>query len=114
MHSPLRAFIDPSPKRFLLLRRELAVALRRRHHLIRIVAENALDGFAVRAPAGHDGDGAVVIRLRLLLLIEPQVSLALRLVRTVALEAVLAEDRLDVAIKVHRPRGSRGEAGGSR
>src|SRR6185295_18854429 len=73
---------------------QLLVRLGRRHHLFLIGGEDTFDELAFVRLAGDEGflfeDGGAVV--------EAELGLALVLVRTVTGEAVVGEDRADVAV----------------
>ena len=99
---PLRALLDPALEQLFLRFGELAIRLRRRHHLVAICAQDACDEFAFRDLSRRDDREAVLIfPQRASLLVQPQLRFARGLVGAVAVVAVLREDRLDVAVEVH-------------
>ena len=111
----LRAFGDPTPEELHLLIREAAdFGIGRRHHAVGIVGDDAgheLAGGCVFRDDGpraalQFGDGLVGD-------VEPQASLPVDAVGTVAGEAVFGKDRPDVAVerKLRGPRGRRGMSG---
>ena len=79
--------------------------LRRRHELVLIRGDDALDEFADVGLAGDEGflgQGGVAH-------VEPQLALAVRFILTVATEAVVRKDRQYVAAEAHRLRRGNGE-----
>ncbi len=94
----LRPLSDPLLHRLLLLRRELLVSLRWRHEVIDI---GRIDAFDQRLWPQLD---------QFLAHIEAEITLSVILVRSVAVKAVVAEDRSDVAIERQlRCAGQRGD-----
>ena len=91
----LRPLGDPAFEQFLLLAREHLLQARRRHHLLGIVGEDAVEHDARIGIARGDGtrlDGGIP-------LIEPEIGLATAAVGPVAGEAVLHEDGADVLVE---------------
>ena len=75
---------------------ELPVAIGRRHDLVRIILQNAVDDLTFIRITGDDG-----VHLQSTLAgIQSQLGLTLVLVRPVAEEAVLRENRANVAIEL--------------
>ncbi len=109
--APLGALADPLPEQGHLGRRNGLVLLGRRHDLIRILRDDALDERAALRIAGHHGGHAVAGHLRLGFVVEAQAALALLVIGSVAKKAVLREDRPDLAGKIH---GGRPVEGGQR
>ena len=94
MRLVLGAFGDPLLERFFLGGGELLVGFRRRHHRVGIGRVGARDERALGRLAGDDGivlDGDFAF-------VEAEVGLAGGAVGAVAGEAVLREDRADVAV----------------
>ena len=98
---PLGALFDPADQRRLLDLVEREVRIGRRHHHLGVGAGDAADQLALGRAARHDGAMArLQRRQRRCLHVEPQPALALPVVRTVALEAAVREERLDVEVEV--------------
>ena len=100
-------FLDPADEQLLLGGRERLLGLGRRHHLLGVVGEDPVEHHARVGVARHKGaalDGLVT-------LVEPEVGLAAGTVGPVAGEAVLHQDRADIAV-VGEFVGRRGRAGG--
>ena len=76
--------------------------LRRRHLVIGIRRENALDDFAFVRFAGNNGDGSFAIRENSLFRVEAHLRFARRFIRPVAMEATVGKNRSDVAGKIDR------------
>ena len=103
------ALRDPAPDQFLLGFAECLVGGGGRHEVIGILGEEPFDDCALVGLAGDDGKLPGLGRLqRLVAPVETEVGFARGGVRTVAVEAVLREERTDVAIIVQRFRGPRG------
>ena len=83
-----------------LLRRQLAIRLRRRHPLLGIGAGDPPDQFALAAFARDDDGLAIFDAERPFLGVEPKLRLARLLVRAVALITVVRKDRQDVAAEI--------------
>ncbi len=99
---PFGALGDPASEDVDLLRLQARlVRLRRRHHLVGVLTEDACDEVAAPRVARHDRAHAVVLRRGAFEGVETEVGLAVRLVRAVAGEAVLGEDGEDVAAEAH-------------
>ena len=78
------------------------VMLRRRHPLGGIVRRDATDDFALVRLAGHDRrDTRIAPFQGAFSLVEPQAPLAVGLIHTVTLRAMLRQDRLDIALITH-------------
>ena len=91
---------DPALEQGLLDGRERLVGLGRRHQLVRIGAVEAMHQFTAGSVSGHDGLLAGLGRPeRLVPEVEPQATLHLLHIGPVAREAVLGEDRPDVAVE---------------
>ncbi len=75
------------------------VMLRRRHPLGGIVRSDATDDFALVRLAGHDRrDTRIAAFQGTFSQVEPQAPLALGLIHTVTLRAMLRQDRLDITL----------------
>ena len=85
---------------------ELLFALRRRHHLIRIVRRDPREQFALCRIARNDRADAVEFRQRTIGRVETPIALR-AFVRPVAGEAVVRKDRADVAIEADLARRAR-------
>ena len=116
---PGRALVDPARQHVDLLGRQALVGQRRRGHPQTLVGVgHALVEQARPGVAGHDGGAAGARPERPVLRVEAQPRLAGALVRPVAREAVVGQDRPHVALEVDggggrgRPLG--GEAGRDR
>ena len=104
----LRALLDPLAERSDLFRLELLARIRRRHVLFRVGGVDAPPEVAGLEVAGLDGHRSVFVRRgHTLWEVEPQVGLALRGVKPMAIQAVVSEDRPDVAVESNRCCGSR-------
>ena len=92
---------DPAPQHVDLTRRERLVPLRRRHALVRVVAEHALqERAALGIPRHHRRIESLLRTQRILAPVEPQPRLARLRIGSMAREAARREDRRDLA----RPR----------
>ena len=107
MRFPFRAFTDPTRDPFDLVGRELLARAGRRHPLFGIGTGDALVENAGRQIAGHDRADTVHAALGAGFDVEPQIGLPLRRVGTVALKAVVGQERANVAIELHRLVGAR-------
>ncbi len=94
------SLLDPGPEQVDLLGRQRLARIGRRHDLIRIVAGDPIHQIAGVRLAGNDD------LFRMILEIEPQLRLACRFVRTVALVTIRRKDRLDVPIELDPGGGS--------
>ena len=94
----MRALVDPSLEGFDLSRGELLAGFRRRHQFVGILGRNALEELALAALARHDH--RILGSEGPLLEVEPQVGLARVRIRPMAGEAVLRQDRQDVAPEI--------------
>ncbi len=85
---------------------------RRRHHIVGVVTEDADEQFAALGMPGHDGGRAAFqFHRRALEGVQPQAAFALFLIRAVALEAGVGQQRADVAVEAHiGGRGGKHEA----
>ncbi len=108
MRLVFRAFGDPTFQHLFLVGRQGFVRLRRRHHLVRIRRVDALDQFAFVWLAGNDG----FLFHRDLAHVQPELGLALVLVRAVAGKAVVGQDRPDVVVEAQPPLIRVGRLGG--
>ena len=101
-----RTLLDPAFDRLLLRGGQLLVRLRRRHHLVLVVTENAQPHLALRQVAGLDRNHPVFARLiRALRRVEAQLRFAMFGVDPVAGEAVVRKDRPNIAVEgKHRVR----------
>ena len=91
------ALFDPADQERSLLFAELCLGLRRRHAVLGELFGDALNEEAGCGIARHDRGASASLSGRPLALIEAQPSLALRLIRSVAVEARSRQDRLDVS-----------------
>jgi hypothetical protein len=103
------SLIDPALKDRDLARGETAeLGLGRWHHLLLVGARDSEEDFAFGALSGHDrreslpGPGCALAG------VEAQTSLSILLVRTVAVVALVRENRPDLPVEVDRGRGRRG------
>ena len=96
----LRALGDPALEQRFLGGIEFLSRVGRRHEIVLIVRRDAPDQFALAWLAGDDRRGAVEIGQGTFASVEPQIGLALLGVGAVAGEAVVAEQRPDVAREV--------------
>ena len=100
-----RPLLDPAAQHRDLRGGQLLAALLWRHQQIGVVGLDPVDQLALIRLAGHDrGASAFELGERAFLGVEPQPGLALVVVGTVAGEAIVREDRPDVAGVVHRRR----------
>ena len=108
MPRPLRPLGHPAFEQFLLLRFQPFQLLRRRHHIVLVVRENALHQLAPRQIPRHHRH---LPRLRLaksrLLQIQPQLPLASPRIRPVAIKARLRKNRANIAGKINLGSNSR-------
>jgi hypothetical protein len=107
MGRPLRPFRDPALEYLNLRGLERLVRLLRRHALISVVGRDATDQFALVRLAWDDGRHAVPIGFRIFLDVEAQLGLTVLLVRAVTGEALVGQDRADVAIEIDGRLGNR-------
>jgi len=114
------ALRDPAFERLLLRGRERLVLLRRRHDLLAVGREDAGDDFAPVGLARHDpGEVGTPALQRRVAEVEPVAGLAVFFIRAVAMEAMLGEDRLHLAVEINvcgtggrkRERGRQGGEG---
>ena len=103
----LRSFGDPTLEELLLFRSQLLVRFGRRHDLFRIGQEQPLHQFARRGVAGDEG----LLLQRVLPDVQAQLGLAVARVVAVAIEAVVREDRPDVAVEFDGFDGGRRRGG---
>ena len=102
----LRARGDPSAQRILLLRRERAFHGWRRHQFVFVSGEDTRDQFALVRLSRHERNRAGLRLLRRgVAEVEPQSALPRLVIRPVAFETVLREDRPHVAAEVRRVGG---------
>ena len=98
---PGRAFGDPALEKIDLCGRKLFARLRRRHDFLGIARRDARHHLALLQVAGNNRVVAGLRGLeRLVLHVQPQLALALVFVRPVAGEAVVREQRADVAVEL--------------
>ena len=109
---PVRGILRPGPdplgKDPLLFGRKRNLGVRRRHHEVGVVAHDPGNNAARAGVARHDRPFAAIEfgdcrRTE----IEPQSGLLVRLVRAVALEAAIGEDRPHIAVEVRAGGGQR-------
>ena len=94
------SLLDPFPQqRHVALGQRRLLRFRRRHHLLGIVGEDALDHLTGVGLAGGDRRVTTEIPQRALAGVEAQLGLAILFVRPVADEAVVGEKRADVLIE---------------
>ena len=99
----LRPLLDPLLDDSELLRGDGLVRLGRRHLLARLVPDHAEIEIALHRPARHeDADPLAAIAVDVGIVVEPEVPLAMRLVGSVAQEAVVRQDGANVAIELDR------------
>ncbi len=91
-----RPLLDPAPEDLLLPAGQLLVRLRRRHLLVGVVAEDPFHQLTLPGLSRDDGLGVDRVGTD----VKSQVGLATVLVRTVAQEAVVGEDRPYVSIEL--------------
>lgn len=107
----LRALGDPAAHQRDLLRRDVPIRFRRRHHVVAVVGLEAGDHLALIRLAGDDRRVPTEVARRFLRLIEAQFGLAVLRVLAVAVKAGLREDGADVAVELDlvRPGASQPE-----
>ena len=108
MTSPDGALLDPFFEERELGGRDGFMLLGRRHHVVGIRRFDTLDEFALLGLAGQDHEVSLAVALGVLLVVEPQLTLAAFLVRPVAGDAVLGQDRADLAAEIDRLGGASG------
>ena len=108
MATPGRALLDPFFEERHLGRRDRLVLLRRRHDFLRILGFKPLDEFALFGFAGQDDEVPLAVAFGVLFVVEAQLSLASFLVGSVARDAVLGQDRADLAAVADRLGGAQG------
>ena len=96
---------DPASDEFDLRRGDLTVRFGRRHLVVRILRQQPLQHLALLGFAGHDRGDAVVGLHGLITDIETEVRLTMLRILSVTVEAVLREDRTDVAVETDVFRG---------
>ena len=92
------AVVVCTPQQVALFVAQVAIGIRRRHLLIRILGQDALDQFAIVGLPRNDR----FFRPLPIERVEPQLALALAGILAVAVEAVLRKDRTNVATVVDR------------
>ena len=98
-----RPLLDPAAEHRDLRGGQLLAALLGRHAQIGVVALDPVDQLALVRLAGHDRHAAALeLGEGPFLGVEPQPGLALLIVGAVAGEAIVREDRPDIAREVHR------------
>ena len=102
MVSPCGSLLDPSLEQFALLGCDGFSGRWGRHDQIGIMAFDPTQDFAVLWRARRNGPFALAFELRGCLLVEPQVRLAMGRVGSMAMEAMLGEDRSNLKPKVDR------------
>ena len=114
----LRTLRDPSLHRLDLRRRQPLVRFRRRHQFVFMRTEHAQHDLAFLRLPRHDRGVSAQIRVGRTRLVQPQVRLARLRILAVTVEAVLGEDRPDVAVEVEpffgRADYGSGQQGGDR
>jgi len=108
----LRTLGDPAPEGLDLLGGEVLVRLRRRHAVLLVGGDQPGDELAVIRLTRDDDGVAAAIQRGVRGVVEPQPPLAVVRVLPVAVEAVLRQDRTDVAVELQLRRRRRGEGGG--
>src|SRR5688572_9306553 len=104
----LCAFVHPPSQFGNFVVAEFFSAIGRRHFHIRVLRRHADEKLAIAGLAGHNGDTAALQRADCnFALVEPQASLATLVIEAVALEALVGQDRPDVAIEIDPVRGTR-------
>ena len=97
----LGPFVDPTLERRDLFRRNFLTGRRRRHLEICIVSRQPSDDFTLGPLTGNDADLArFKLRGRSIALIESQSSLPLFFIGAVTLEAIVGQDRSDIAAEL--------------
>ena len=96
---PLGPLRDPAANQIELRRRDPLTGLRRRHPFVGIVGGHPSQGFAFFRLEGDKGSLAAKFGEQTGLRIQPQIGLPLLVVRPVAIEAVLRQDRANVPAK---------------
>ncbi len=92
----------PALEECFLLGLECPMRIGRRHHFRFVVARDAAPEIALLGVAGNDRRDVVVFDEGRFGRVESQVGLAGLFIEAVALEAVFAEDRADVAVEIER------------
>ena len=112
---PVRALLDPAPKRLDLRRLERLVLLRRRHHFVLVGRSHTPEQLALLKIAGHDGNltGLCFAKSRLLL-VESQTCLPFIGIRPVTREAVIRKKRANLLRKINRRRTANQRCSGKR
>ena len=106
---------DPSAEDRLILGGDWLLGLGRRHHVIRVVGEDAVHDFALVGLAGDDrGLAGFSFAVRGFRKVEAELTFARMFVHAVAGEAVLGQDRPDLTVEVDGigPGVGAGEQGG--
>jgi hypothetical protein len=108
-----RSALDPAAQQVDLRRVQRLPRLRRGHEIVGIGSRDPLQQLAVPGLPRHDGRGSRLGgRHRRIPVIEPQPALALFVVRPVAGEALVREDRTNVAVEIETGvEGGRGRKG---
>ena len=107
----LRPLRDPALQEVDLLRRQIAVRLRRRHLRVRVGRSDSREQFALGQVCRINRRHAVIDLSGPFARVEPQAGLALGRIRPVALKTVLGENRPNVAIEINLSRRTLGQAG---
>jgi hypothetical protein len=95
--------LDPFFQDGLLTLGELLVRVRRRHEVVFVIGEDAGDEFAVAYFAGNEGFGLYGLVAE----VEAEIGLAMLRVVAVAVEAVVAQNGPDIAVKLDLGRNGR-------
>ena len=101
---PLRALLDPAPDRGDLVRRHHLLGFRRRHPVVGVVRGDFLVQQTCVRLARHDNPLVFETAKQAVLGVEPQLGLAMSLVRAVALHAVMRQQWPHLHPKPHLPR----------
>ena len=98
MFLPCPPLLHPRVENFLLLGGEADFRIRRRHPFVRIGGRNPLDQRTFIRFAWHH-DPRLLDHFSL---IQPQVGLACRLVRSMAVKTLFGQNRPDIAVEIDR------------
>jgi hypothetical protein len=102
---PLPAAGDPLPQRRNFGICKLAAFIRRRHSQVGIGRSDPPPQFALLRLPGNNHRAALSLCIGCFRGIQPQIGLALAGVGTVALEAMVGQDRADVSVELDRRLG---------
>ena len=106
MHFPPGAMVDPLADEIDLLVRQSALGVGGRHALLLLLCADALIETAGRGISGNDDGMAGAVGEHAFLDVQAQARHPLFFVGAVAGEAIVGEDRADIAVEIHS--GGRG------